>query len=573
VLEFVHATAQPRPDAALRIHYLDPVANRFTFSEVSVFVRTLGSLIQQSRPLHAADITLQREATQSQAEASVVSRTRIAEVHDALTLLHDDILAFHGVLKPLVDDPLGNAAVQRTTILAEIDNLISQAIDLLKAAAAYGIPQSGWSFVLAWKHERFAALVHLVKELLQRWKDKLVRHAALLAEYDLLPVATSDDEQFEILQKAENAVSTQLVPRPATPAELRAVVASKGIVFQARRDAFAQLLAANTTSLTAFRASIEGLLPISNEDFEPFDLTKAGDEVVRFAADLYQVIGVVEAEVKRRWDAATAQLDAHDATTNPVARVEALTSAARAMLGEEFVLVPEFTIGSAQGTEWNNSIADTNSGQLLMYLTDKREVDFPMDEWLYGVARVRPPMRLWEQVVMFAGAFGRQEPELVPTQFPYQPNDSWLGLDYPEKYVINGDRLLYTGHYVSPFSPEKPQCGLLLDEWAEGVPSQDPDTHEALHDTAISFHYDRPNTEAPQTWLLVTPASWNGTWEWDEVVGALSETLNAAKKRAVEPSQVDGPFAHFLPAVVLASTATEISISTYLAQNNPSFKG
>ena len=170
------------------------------------------------------------------------------------------------------------------------------------------------------------------------------------------------------------------------------------------------------------------------------------------------------------------------------------------------------------------------------------------------------------------GAFGGVE-RACARRFPYQPNDSWLGLDYPETYVVDRDRLLYTAHYASPFDPSRSQCGLLIDDWSEGILSPDPSSYETLHDTAISFHYDRPNTEAPQAWLLVTPASWNGKWEWTEVVGALDETLNGAKKRAVEPFQIDGPFAQLLPALALATTATEISISTYLARNNPTFKG
>ena len=39
------------------------------------------------------------------------------------------------------------------------------------------------------------------------------------------------------------------------------------------------------------------------------------------------------------------------------------------------------------------------------------------------------------------------------------------------------------------------QCGLLLDEWTELVPS-------ARETTGIAFHFDRPNAVAPQAMLL-----------------------------------------------------------------------
>ena len=87
--------------------------------------------------------------------------------------------------------------------------------------------------------------------------------------------------------------------------------------------------------------------------------------------------------------------------------------------------------------------------------------------------------------------------------------------------------------------------------------------------TGIAMHYDRPNAEAPQSLLLVTPATADGAWRWDDLVGALDETLDLAKKRAVEPAQVDAtPYARFLPATVMAATLRGITIGTVLARNN-----
>ena len=50
---------------------------------------------------------------------------------------------------------------------------------------------------------------------------------------------------------------------------------------------------------------------------------------------------------------------------------------------------------------------------------------------------------------------------------------------------------------------------------------------------------------------------------------ALDETLDLAKKRAVEPAHVDStPYARFLPATVMAATLRGITIGTTLAVNN-----
>lgn len=55
-------------------------------------------------------------------------------------------------------------------------------------------------------------------------------------------------------------------------------------------------------------------------------------------------------------------------------------------------------------------------------------------------------------------------------------------------------------------------------------------------------------------------------WHWDDIVGALNETLDLAKKRALEPSMVDPtPYSRLLPATIMAATLYGISITTALA--------
>jgi hypothetical protein len=70
----------------------------------------------------------------------------------------------------------------------------------------------------------------------------------------------------------------------------------------------------------------------------------------------------------------------------------------------------------------------------------------------------------------------------------------------------------------------------------------------------------------------VTPASDTEQWQWADLVGALNETLDLAKKRALEPAHIDGqPYASFLPAAVMAATLYGISITTSLAAANGAF--
>jgi hypothetical protein len=147
-------------------------------------------------------------------------------------------------------------------------------------------------------------------------------------------------------------------------------------------------------------------------------------------------------------------------------------------------------------------------------------------------------------------------------QLPFVPGDRWLGLEFPPELPLDHDRLLYTAHFATAFNKAASQCGLLLDEWTEMIPAQDADT-------GITFHYDRPNCEAPQSMLLVTPTEFRGTWRWDDLIDALNETLALAKTRAVEPRQIDASlYAPFLPATIIATQASQLTIAADLALNN-----
>jgi hypothetical protein len=164
--------------------------------------------------------------------------------------------------------------------------------------------------------------------------------------------------------------------------------------------------------------------------------------------------------------------------------------------------------------------------------------------------------------VIFSGALGRPEPELQALQLPFIPNDKWLGLEFPADQKLDTARLLYTSHFSNAFNKGIAQCGLLLDEWTETIPT-------SSVDTGITFHHDRPNCEAPQTMLLVTPSEFRGQWQWPDLLGALNETLDLAKRRAIEPKQIDNSaYAPFLPATVIATQVIQLTIAIELALNN-----
>ena len=86
--------------------------------------------------------------------------------------------------------------------------------------------------------------------------------------------------------------------------------------------------------------------------------------------------------------------------------------------------------------------------------------------------------------------------------------------------------------------------------------------------TGITIHFDQPNSEPPQALLLAITPEVTGHWKWQDLVDTLHETLDMAKKRAVEPDQIDKTdYAQLLPAIMAPMTPSLATISLDFAAN------
>ncbi|MBN1274413.1 MAG: hypothetical protein JXB26_19295 [Candidatus Aminicenantes bacterium] len=221
----------------------------------------------------------------------------------------------------------------------------------------------------------------------------------------------------------------------------------------------------------------------------------------------------------------------------------------------------EFTWTSAFKFKLPDEIrkAHSDSGHILRFI--KATSEYPVDEWLHGLARVRPKMNNIEACILLANNFNTTEPVITPIQLPYKADDYWLGLTYPAAYDFDGDRLLLSCIFPENFDPDKSQSGIFIDEWTEVVPTKE-------ETTGVAFHYDAPNSEPPQALLLAVTPEITGKWKWDHLVATLGETLDMAKKRVVEPQQIDeSKYVHFLPSIMVPATRYLITIATNLLVN------
>jgi hypothetical protein len=560
IVSRVIAMAAPRPYAPMKINYMGKQATPCSMFEVLPLVRHLRRIVLRARPLRPTDLTLANEASSGHDTAVSVDPNRITTVRGALATLRVDLAAFRSPLAALTADRDAN----RAALIAGADATASQLEALLDRAARFVMPQAGWGFLYDFRARIFSRVLRKAADLAATWTRRLADFDALIVEYNALPATASDEQRFALLGRAEGLIAAQPTnPLPALPDDYRDdLVNPRRPAFAARLAGFEALQQTTRTDVAGLLADADALLPVSAFDPAPFSFEDEKTEAVLIAEDAVSVSQVLIAEADRRLAGSQARLDEAAAAANTDQKAAARQAAAKALLGEDFTIIPEFMLRPDNADELEQAWNYSASSGLLDYLENTAGIDFPVDTWLYGVARVREKLHSWEQVLMLAGAFGRAEPALTPLQLPFLPGDPWLALDVPSTVRKDVDRLLYTASFPAPFAKNAPQCGLLLDEWQELIPGDSVDT-------GIVFHHDRPNNEAAQAMLLVTPSSFRGAWQWADLVDALSETLDFAKRRSVEPVHLEStPYARFLPATVTAVTMRQLTISASYAFNN-----
>lgn len=263
------------------------------------------------------------------------------------------------------------------------------------------------------------------------------------------------------------------------------------------------------------------------------------------------------------------QLTAAAGIVNEDDALTTLNKAGQALVGASFRFVVPFETHNPD--ELDRAQTDSDSGQLFQDEPDA----FPTDEWLYGIARVRPAMQTVETLQLLT----QERFSVRAVQLPHIENDRWLGLRIPEQYrtppppdqprifTLEKNRLLLNLHLDPAFAGEsvfvagQGVCGLLVDEWTEEIPLP-------TVTSGITAHVNRPNSEPPQTVLMAVSPVAQGSWTWDNLIECVTETFEMAKVRAVEPAHIDtSPFAQVLPAVLLTVTTDNSTLSTNLADN------
>ena len=388
--------------------------------------------------------------------------------HNAATSGLNALRTLEAELAPLIGDTETNL----NNLVSNIDNRLATHIDGLAELNIYGLPQTGFGAAMEWRRATYTALLNKVRDLVQRWQSKLQSFDDMLTAYGNLDPQTEVETRFALLREIEKQVAIVLseLAEGDTPDDYLALLPERRAEFVTKRTEFQDILDAPPATVAALLNSIE-TASTSMEDFDFVRLELQNDKaaIVRFTQDTHAHLQKLIVDIDARLLTAGDALTAYVGATTESARTNAFTHAAHTLLSPDFIVIPEFTLPAQQADELHN--AYNAESTLLQHQITTLGNDFPVDEWLYGIARVREMMHRWESLTMLAETLRNVTLDLHPLQLPYMDNDSWLALPYPQAYVIDKDKLLYTAHYTEPFDKNAPQCGLLLDELTEVIPA------------------------------------------------------------------------------------------------------
>ena len=505
----------------------------------------LRSLLLRSRPLAPVDIV--PPGGDPAGSTSVIARERVQTVWDGLKDLSDDVAAF--------------------ALPASIDRTIETIVELFDRGARFGLTQVGWGFLYEWRRRTFVDVLQRLSDVVDRWTSRLENFDQDWATYESQSSGMTDKERIAALAELDLLVSASpLSPRPTVPDTYEQALTGAGgrrEKFDNKRTELADLPGTITDGkLSSPLAAVEAALPITDFDNRKFSLSDVQQSIASFKTDAQQQIDALAAEISKRLAAAKIQLQIHDSASGEKDRLAALQQAGKALLGDDVTLLPVLTLGADQAADLARAYTAGADGTLTSYLTTQKSFDQPVDDWLHGMARVREKLFAFEQASLFTSVLGGKEMPFTPLQLPYAAGQGWLALEFDPNQALDSDYLLYAAHSSAPCDFTKPIAGLLIDEWTEVVPSRD-------ETAGLAFHFDAPNSEPPQCWLLVTPPPGAGKWAWTDVLASVVETFELARLRAVEPSQVDTkPYAQFLPATSSPAMPYGVSIAANFARVN-----
>jgi hypothetical protein len=181
-------------------------------------------------------------------------------------------------------------------------------------------------------------------------------------------------------------------------------------------------------------------------------------------------------------------------------------------------------------------------------------------KWLQRSAYVREGTARLDAALLYAEAIGTGSLlDLKVGQLPLvtEQTQRWAALPLSSDQPLPGSVLSLVAYLPDGFKATEPLAGLLVDEWVEVIPNPS-------ETSGVAFHFDEPNSRAPQTILLAVSPDEQPVWDFETLEAIALETLELSKLRTVDPNALESvaELGDILPALYLSFNLAGDTLST-----------
>ena len=161
-----------------------------------------------------------------------------------------------------------------------------------------------------------------------------------------------------------------------------------------------------------------------------------------------------------------------------------------------------------------------------------------LNDYIKDLSRVSEQMMRLHQIRMFQLFNFIDTQSMVPMQVTSGQeinNKMWMGtfVSFEDKICDAFIYVMMSPENLRLDSEEKVQiAGVVLDHWIERIPY----TNQTA---GLSFNYDQPDAESPQTLLMAVASRNTGHhWSYNMLLRTIRSTMHLVKSRAVEPDDL-----------------------------------
>ena len=235
-----------------------------------------------------------------------------------------------------------------------VDQWVADYADLVRPLVPFGLRSGGLTAGIEGRRAPYAALQKTLADLQERWARYADEYDAVMTEYAALPAAATDERRAKLLRAASLVSTSVIAPVPADPDDLEDAVTDLRDDFDDATAALGLLRTSHHRSGDLLQAITGFTSTVTAHDLTPFDGGPLRQSVLALARDLLARAQQLADDVTARLAASDRGLADAGLATGDKAH-QALVRAQQAMLGQDFVLLPEFGLPAATRSEWQRA--------------------------------------------------------------------------------------------------------------------------------------------------------------------------------------------------------------------------